>query len=154
MLDELIPSTDSFMNMDTVMNRLYDEFNKYGHIVVAFDYDDTVSPNQGSCCNDVVDLLREVSTIPEAELVIFTTRGPSEFDKVKNDVTNLGIRFDAINRNVPRLVDTFGDGSQSKIFYSIFLDDRAGLALAYRQLKKFIRWYRKEKGGVFDGLFD
>ena len=144
MLDELIPSTDSFMNMDTVMTRLYDEFNKYGHIIVAFDYDDTVSPN----------LLREVSTIPEAELVIFTTRSPSEFDKVKNDITNLGIRFDAINRNVPRLVDTFGDGSQSKIFYSIFLDDRAGLALAYRQLKKFIQWYRKEKGGVFDGLFD
>lgn len=144
LLSSLTISKDSYFNMDKVVNRLCDEFREYGRIVIAYDYDDTISPNSGDCCDDVIELLQEASKIPEADFIIFTARTPKDYDKITNYVNHLGIRYDAINRNIPRLVDTFGDGKESKVYYSIFLDDRAGLALTYLQLKRFINWYYTE----------
>ena len=63
---------------------------------------------------------------------------------VEDYLNSKDIRHDAINENVDRVKSEFGDGRDSKVLYSIFLDDRAGLPAAYETLVGFLEWYYRE----------
>ena len=51
----------TFLNIDSTYNRLLSEYAKYGSIVVAFDFDNTVYDfhKQGLDCSEIIGLLQK-----------------------------------------------------------------------------------------------
>lgn len=144
-LRDLEDKADSFFNIDTVVDKLIDTYNKYGTIIIAYDYDDTVCPSKPNYnCDNVVKLLKICSEFKEFEMVCYTARSTYEsIDEVRFNLDRLGIRYDTINQDTPRIKEEIEHTYTSKVMYSIFLDDKAGLGEAFRSLIKFLEWYVK-----------
>lgn len=142
--EETAFATDTFLQDINVYDRLVADYKKYGRLIVAFDYDDTISPNTGKCCDQVIELLQECSKIDTIDMIVFTVRNSMDYPLIRSYCVEHGIRCDAINENIPRMKDQFGSGFDSKMLYSVFLDDRAGLRSAYESLVQFLEWYYRE----------
>jgi hypothetical protein len=69
---------------------------------------------------------------------VFTAN--SDLELVKSHITKLGLPLDGINQDPP-----FWQPNGRKPFYSILLDDRAGLPSAYRQLKAVVEFAKNTK---------
>lgn len=132
-------ATDTFFQKDNVVNRLICDFQKYGKLMVAIDFDDTLKPSKPSYSTEqVIELMQVCSKIPEVTIIVFTCRtNDTDLKEVRNFCSNHNIRVDYINENDPSIsIET-----SRKILYSIFLCDRAGLRAAYEDLVGFIQWY-------------
>lgn len=138
--------TDTFMKTSNVVDRLIREYEEHGSLIIAYDFDDTVKPSKPDYdCSYVEELLKELSKIDEMTLICFTCRSSADdLEDTKSYLRDHGIRCDYINENAPYLdMET-----SNKIFYNIFLEERAGLKSVYEQLVRFLYWYyhlRKEE---------
>lgn len=123
---------DFYLEDANVIERLVAEWKKYGRLVVAYDYDNTVYDyhRAGLTFEDVAELLRECKA-HGAHLVVFTACGEVQYPDIRAYLAANGIPCDAINEDPPFVPITGG----RKIYYNILLDDRAGLASAYRCLR-------------------
>lgn len=107
------------------LDRLVEEWEQHGKIIIAVDFDDTISPwKMGS----FVDFERIISILKEAKLtgayiVIFTSCSPDRFYEIKEYCGSKGLSIDSINVNPIQLPY----GNHGKIYANIFIDDRAGL---------------------------
>lgn len=113
---------DPFMNRSMVKQRLLDEYNKYGSLIIAYDFDYTVHPfkNEDWTFEYVSKLLR--SWRPYAKFIVFTASPESRFAYIKGYLDSHNLPYDAINEEViERKYVT------RKIYYNVLLDDRAGL---------------------------
>lgn len=142
-LVELKQAKDSFFDINVAINKLKETYEKYGKIIVAYDYDDTVCPTEPIYnCDNVVKLLRLCSNFDEFEMICFTARStPETIKEVKDNLNRLNIRYDVINDNTDRIKREIEHTHPSKVLYSIFLDDKAGLGDAYKILVEFVDWY-------------
>lgn len=140
-IDETGEALDTFLSVGNIIERAIQEYVEHKHFIVAFDMDDTVWVNNGCCCDQVVELLRVCSAIPSMRLVVFTARSPENYNETINQLNKLGIRYDAINENIDR-----SSNKNNKIFFNIFLDDRAGLPSAYEALVGVVNWYFYQGG--------
>ncbi len=124
---------DYYLNTQNTYNRLYQEYNKYGSLVVAFDFDNTVFDyhNKGWSFDKMVNLLQQLKQIG-CYLIIFTANEDEVFVRTYCQENN--IPFDGINENPP-----FYKSESRKIYYNILLDDRAGLKESYTVLRKLIK---------------
>jgi hypothetical protein len=124
---------DFYLNAENSSNRLIDEYNKYGSLVVAFDFDDTVYDfhKKGRLYNDVVNLLRKLKDI-NCYLICWTGQEDGNF--VKSYLIENKIPFDAFNENPP-----FHKSTSRKIYANVYIDDRAGLKQVYDELYNLIR---------------
>lgn len=134
---------DFYLNENNITERLIEEWKKYGEIVIAFDFDNTVYDyhKKGHSYNQVINLLRECKELG-AHLILFTARRDDEMEFVEGYLKGKNIPYDSINKD-PAFVKTPG----KKVYYNILLDDRAGLPSAYNSLKnaaKVIRGYKNE----------
>jgi hydroxymethylpyrimidine pyrophosphatase-like HAD family hydrolase len=123
---------DFYLNPENSFNRLVDEYNKYGTLVVAFDFDDTVYDfhKKGRIYNDVIKLLQELKSI-NCYLICWTGQDDSEFVKAYLQQNN--IPFDAFNENPP-----FYKSTSRKVYANAYLDDRAGLKQVFEELYKLV----------------
>ena len=112
---------DPFMNRERVKDRLRSEFRRYGKLIIAYDFDYTVHNfhNEGYSYEFVSDLLRRWR--PYADLIVFSASPESRFKYIKDYLDSKNIPFDTINSEVLKRDYT------RKIYYNVFLDDRAGL---------------------------
>jgi hydroxymethylpyrimidine pyrophosphatase-like HAD family hydrolase len=119
-----------YLNPDNTYNRLLKEYQQYGSIVIAFDFDNTIYDyhKQGLDCHEIIDILQKMKAI-NCFLIVWTASGDIEF--VKNYCLENAIPFDAINENPP-----FFKSKSRKIYYNELLDDRAGLQESYSRLLK------------------
>lgn len=119
---------DKYLNPTETYKRLLSEYNKYGSLVVAVDFDGTLYDfhNEGITFYNVIDLLRELKKA-NCYIIIFTANDNTEF--IENYLLENQIPYDGINEN-----PSFFKGKSSKIYYNILLDDRAGLKEVYTQL--------------------
>jgi hydroxymethylpyrimidine pyrophosphatase-like HAD family hydrolase len=119
-----------FLNADFTYKRLLSEYQKYGSIVVAFDFDNTVYDyhKQGLDCSEIIDLLQKLKSI-NCSLIVWTANADEDFVR-QYCLTHL-IPFDAVNDNPP-----FFTGKSRKIYYNELLDDRAGLRESFDRLLK------------------
>ncbi|WP_217594144.1 hypothetical protein [Cohnella sp. GbtcB17] len=126
---------DYYLEDDHVVSRLVAEWRKYGRLVVAYDYDNTVFDyhRAGLSFEDVPRLLRECREIG-AYLIVFTACAAPQYPAIAAYLTDNGIPFDAINEDPPFVPSTGG----RKIYFNILLDDRAGLGSAYRCLQSAV----------------
>ncbi len=126
---------DFYLNPENSSNRLVDEYNKYGTLVVAFDFDDTVYDfhKKGRIYSDVIKLLHELKAI-NCYLICWT--GQEDLQFVKTFLNENNIPFDVINENPP-----FHKLTSRKVYANAYLDDRAGLKQVYDELKNLVKKY-------------
>ncbi len=115
-------------HLQKYIERLYKEWIGHNRIIVAVDWDDTLSPwklNSKEECLPVWDLLKKVRATG-AYITIFTACKENRYDEIRKDCKLGGLEIDSINKNPIDLPY----GNTNKIYANIFLDDRAGLQQA------------------------
>ena len=121
---------NSFENQSKVQARLFQEWKTHGNIIIAFDFDNTIYDwhKQGLDMFNVIKTLRRSN---ELGLTMFCFTANNDTELVRRTVNEvLGIENICINESP--LDDMF---NSRKPFYSILLDDRAGLAEATKTLQ-------------------
>jgi len=118
---------DPYLNDLNCVKRLINEWVKHKSLIVAYDYDNTVFDyhNIGYEFNNMVSTLRECRKFG-AKFIVFSCSPPDRYEEMTKYLINNDIPFDTINKNIVEL-----HGGHGKLFYNIFLDDRAGLKSAY-----------------------
>ena len=122
------PSSNIFGQL--LLEKLLQQHQEHGRLIVAFDFDDTVSPYRYpmEVLLPIHDLLKECYQAGH-ELVCFTANDNHE--KVRAFLHEHEIQFHTINQSsVP---------SKGKIFYNIFLEDKTGLDQTLEILREFLR---------------
>lgn len=111
------------------INRLVNEWLTHKKIIIAVDFDDTISPWK---FNEEEDLIFYESIIREliysrnvgAYIIVFTACDPNRYDDIIKYCSDKGLIIDGINKTP---VDLPYGKEGSKIYANIFLDDRGGL---------------------------
>lgn len=120
------------MNNSNAAFRLVNEWDKYGQIVVAYDFDNTVYDyhKEGHDYSEVIELIHEVHEAG-AYLMVYTARPDDQLDYVSKYLNENKIPFDSINQ----MPDFLPFTENKKLYYNILLDDRAGLQSAVNILR-------------------
>lgn len=124
--------TDRYLDDKECIDRLLHEWERYGQIIVAYDYDNTVFDYgaKGDKFDNVIALLRKVKKMG-CHLVVFTSCNDDRFDDIRKYLNDNDIPFDSINET-PDYIPFQG----RKVYYNILLDDRAGISSAYKILSE------------------
>lgn len=130
---------DYYLNPKHASNRLLDEYNQYGTLVVAFDFDDTVYDfhKKGKIYDDVIALLSGLKSI-NCYLICWT--GQEDVDFVATYLQQNNIPFDGINENPP-----FHSSKSRKIYANAYLDDRSGLKQVFDELNNLVSTVKNKK---------
>lgn len=124
---------DPYKDNGRAYRRLKEEYEKYGRLIIAVDFDDTVyntHKHDGWCYLGVIQTLLRWQN--NAKIIVWTASLPERYDLIRSTFAAYGIRIDAINENV--------DGIEQrgpKIYANVYLDDRTfglGEALHYLNL--------------------
>lgn len=123
---------DFYLNTENSSNRLIEEYNRYGTLIVAFDFDDTVYDfhKKGRIYNEVIKLIQDLKSI-NCYLICWT--GQEDVDFVKTYLKENNIPFDAFNENPP-----FHKSTSRKVYANAYLDDRAGLKQVFDELNNLV----------------
>ena len=125
-------------NQQDCLARLKNECDKYGKLIDAFDFDNTIydfHKNEGDY-SEVIDLLKECIKL-EFDLILFTV--DEDPDKVSEKVRWLVSNDLWSYKSSHFFVNTGPLFSRSrKPYYNILLDDRAGLEESYNILKQVV----------------
>lgn len=133
---------DRYLAIGANEERLYQEYLKYGSLVVAFDFDDTVHDfhKTGATYLMVIRLLRELKEIG-CTLVCWTAHPDPEI-YVPKFLKDNDIPYDYINEGgIPLSWPT------KKPFFSALLDDRAGLESMYNDLSNVVKRVKNDSTG-------
>lgn len=118
---------DRFTYQEEVIKRLKDEKRKYGSLIVAVDFDETLYDyhNRGDVFPRLISLVRKLH-FKGHKIIIWTANG--DLEHVKSQLKKHSIPYDKINENIVDLSKKFDNTESRKIYYNILLDDRAGLS--------------------------
>ena len=132
---------DKYLDPELDVRRLVREWEKYGKLIIAYDFDDTVYDfhGTGDTYNYVINLLRKCRDIG-AKFIVFTSCDESQYPFIKDYLEKNDIPFDKINDNVEGI-----PFNGRKVYYNILLDDRAGLRSAYNDLTQAIYIVRNKR---------
>jgi hydroxymethylpyrimidine pyrophosphatase-like HAD family hydrolase len=139
---------DPYLNEENCYLRLLEEYKKHNSLTVACDYDNTLFDfhKKNYTFDAVIELLKECQGL-NFKLVIFSASPKERHASIFEYCESLGLLFDGINQDVvdwrKERVDGSLDYSQSKIFFNILLDDRAGLESAYKTLRAVVDEIKK-----------
>lgn len=129
--------------MEKYINRLVKEWLQHGKIIIAVDFDSTISywptiDNQDDI-NKTVSLL-QVAHATGAYIVINTACKEDRFLDIQKHCENINLPIDSINS--PPIETIYGN--PNKLYANIFLDDRAGLNETLEILEKAMYIIRGE----------
>ena len=127
--------TDPFLQDYRAIWRLVSDYMRHKQLIIAYDYDNTVFDyhNKGYEFNMVIELLRQCK--PYAKFIVYTHSNEDRHPYIKEYLDGNDIPYDTINEGI-----VWANGKEEgKLFYSHFLDDRAGLRSAYIVLDKAIQ---------------
>ena len=133
---------DPYFNDSTCTNRLLTEYKKYGKLVVALDFDDTIYDfhKKGYEYPRVIELIKQCQELG-FYIVIFTGSEPEKYPLIMEYCNSIGIKPCKINENAfPMPI-----GNNGKIYYNILLDDRAGLWSAFSHLQDVVQQINKHE---------
>lgn len=125
--------TDQYLSIEKGVKRIVDEYNKYGEIIIAYDFDSTVNnfyEEDNYTYEKVISLLKAWKG--KAKFMCFTVSNKSRFPSIRKYARLKGIPLDVINDDIIQIADV----KSRKPFWNILLDDRAGLPSAYIILRE------------------
>lgn len=130
---------DQYLKPNASFQRLFDEYHKYGSLVIAYDFDNTVYDfhQKGEVYEEVIELLHDLKSIG-CFLTVFTANEDEQF--VAQYLHMCSIPFDAINENPP-----FFRSEARKIYFNALLDDRAGLKQVFEELTLLVTLIKKQQ---------
>lgn len=131
---------DPFMNREIVKDRLRNEYQKYGQLIIAYDFDYTVhSYREGETWtyDFIMNLLREWR--PFAKFIVFTASPITRYAYIRTYLDSHNLPYDKINEEV------FERQRTRKIYYNVFLDDRAGLCETAEILSELLNEIKEGK---------
>ena len=118
-------------NPSFLLQRLIEQYEKQDKLIVAYDFDDTVKPYWCADCCKVQSILRRLRDNIDAYFIVYTCN--KDHEKIKKFLDKWDIPYDSINENAPFAPDIDG-----KLFYNVFLDDKAGLGEVVNTLDQFL----------------
>jgi len=129
------------------LERLLEEWEQHGKIIIACDYDDTISPwkLKGFNPQRVIETLK-VAKQTGAYIVIFTACNEARYPEIFEYCQSQGLTIDGINKTPIDLPY----GNDRKIYANIFLDDRAGLNESLNILEMAMYTIRGKKLNYID----
>lgn len=111
--------------MNKYVERLTKEWLQYGRIIIAVDYDSTISPwgkfNNEEDIKKCWKLLRQCEEVG-CYIVVHTSCSEDRYDEILTTFLQIGINVHSINKNPFELPY----GHNTKPYFNILLDDRAG----------------------------
>lgn len=134
---------DKYLKPNSAYERLWAEYNKYGSLIVAVDFDDTVYDfhKEGNSYEMVMQLVRDLKEI-NCYIIIWT--GNQDIDFIKDYLSEHNIPYDSINDEAPVSKKLLGDSIPRKVYANVYLDDRAGLEQVYNDLTKLVNEVRSK----------
>lgn len=97
------------------------------HLIYAVDFDGTLCkyawPNIGDPNLKLIRFLQEKKE-QGAKLILWTCRVGDKLNEALKWCYDHDLRFDAVNENLPEIIESFGCDSR-KIFANYYIDDRA-----------------------------
>lgn len=128
---------DKYLKFDSAYNRLWAEYQKYGSLIVAVDFDDTLFDfhGTGESYEQVRQLVRDLH---KANCFIAIWTGNQDIEFVTNFLKENNIPFDSINDEAPVSKKVLGDKIPRKLYANVYLDDRAGLNHVYNDLRRLL----------------
>ncbi len=126
-------TSDPYFDIRRCIDKLLDSYKKYGNLIVAFDFDDTVFDwhKEGHQYNAVINLLKKCKSL-DFVMILFTCREGELLQDAVSHCESLGIKPDYINQCSRK------DRNGRKPFYNILLDDKAGLNSAFTILNEAV----------------
>lgn len=119
---------NSYLNDRKAIDRLKREYLEHKNLVIGFDFDDTVFPyHEGIIVDDVLKLLQKCKKLGFTLCIWSTCSRPRDIFYKIAITKSLNIEPNYINES-PIFNGT------TKPYFSILLDDRAGLSSAYNIL--------------------
>lgn len=128
---------DKYLKPGSAYERLLAEYRKYGSLIVAVDYDDTLFDfhKTGDSYELVQQLVRDLHSIG-CKIIIWS--GSENITDMSSYLGEKNIPFDLINENL-KVNDKWAAGKDSrKVYANVYIDDRGGLEQVYRDLTKLI----------------
>lgn len=110
--------------MNKYQERLLKEWKQHGKIIIATDFDSTISPWETlDNKEDMEEVIKTLKLCKEVGcyLVVFTACNSDRFTEISNYCKNIGLNIDSINRNPIDLPY----GNNTKIYANVFIDDRS-----------------------------
>jgi hypothetical protein len=139
-----------YLNPNNALQRLREEWNTYGNLIVAVDFDSTLCPYKDIEMGSgyaVVELVRKLKKAG-CTIIIWTASEPERWDDIKKWLEDYDVQWDYFNDNSPKV-----KFKQRKIYANAFLDDRAGLYEVYNALNQLLLEREMDKvNSFFHGL--
>jgi len=138
----LIRYFNPYLSDDACVERLYKEYQKHPKLIVAVDFDDTIFDfhKNGTDYTPIIDLVKTCQELG-FYIVIFTASMKSRHEAILEYCKSIGIEVASINKNPIELPF----GNEGKIYYNVFLDDRAGLSSSFYILSQLVERILEEK---------
>lgn len=97
-------------------------------MIFAVDFDGTLCEDKYPGIGEPNKLLIEeliAAKKSSYKLILWTCREGKELDEAVEWCREQGLEFDAVNDNLPEVVERFGGNNNRKIFAHRYIDDRA-----------------------------
>ena len=98
--------------------------------IIAVDFDGTLFDTEWPSIikepnTELIDWLSYRKACNEDRIILWTCRCGKDLEVAVDACAEQGLIFDAVNENLPDMIEKFG-GDSRKIFADIYIDDKAG----------------------------
>ncbi len=122
--------------------------------IIAVDFDGTLCENKWPDIGEPnEEVIRYILSRQKggAKLILWTSRSGIELLAARGWCEAHGIRFDAVNENLPEIIKAFGGRDFRKIFANEYIDDRANTTFTLPYHPQHLpRYLEPSRGGDLD----
>lgn len=105
--------------------------------IIAVDFDGTLCENKypeiGAPNRSLINILKTLQGLNQVYVVLWTCRTGDKLQEAVEWCESHGLLFDAVNENLPHIVEQFG-GDTRKVFADLYIEDKcfnAGYEVVY-----------------------